>query len=163
MAVLVGFLSACAHSPSAPVVNSVPGEVQGVVEYPAESDRKSHDRQTQSESNTSVQDAYERPTAPPVEQPSVAPSVAPKGAVKSLYDRARHAQSESRWSDAIALAERGLRINRKQSELYLILSESYLAQGNEDQARAFAEQGMRYTEKRSAVGTRLQSIISKNE
>lgn len=51
------------------------------------------------------------------------------------------------WSAAIATAERGLRVDRRDVRLYLLIAKSYRALGDIDLSKQFAEQGLRYVSK----------------
>lgn len=48
------------------------------------------------------------------------------------------------WSAAIATAERGLRVDRRDVRLYMLIAKSYRALGDIDLSKQFAEQGLRY-------------------
>ncbi|ODS24680.1 hypothetical protein AB835_02055 [Candidatus Endobugula sertula] len=72
-------------------------------------------------------------------------------------------QSEEKLQDndfkgAIALAERGLRIDRKEAYFYQLLAEAYELLGNKTQSVYFAKQGLRYAPKNSGVYQRLQIL-----
>ncbi len=67
--------------------------------------------------------------------------------VESLLREARQAQARRQWSTAIELAERGLRLDRYQPRLYLVLAESYLQLGKWPASREFARLGLRFLSK----------------
>ncbi len=86
--------------------------------------------------------SYNRP------RPASGMSDAPKplgNAVGSLITQAQNQYQQGNYQGAIATAERGLRIDRRTPELYLILAKSYLQLGQTDQSAQFANQGLRYS------------------
>ena len=66
-------------------------------------------------------------------------------AVADLLSQARLQYRYGEYQYAVRTAERGLRIDRGQSEWYLILAESYLKLGSSGNAQQFARQGLRYS------------------
>lgn len=103
------------------------------------------------------------PEKPPIpaEPPAPAPqarTVAPVGnAVVSLAAQARAQYAAKNYQSAVATAERGLRIDRRAPELYLILAQSYVQLANTQLAQQFVQQGIRY----SQAGTEIaQSLLS---
>ncbi|HWV15084.1 MAG TPA: hypothetical protein VN030_06595 [Cellvibrio sp.] len=104
------------------------------------------------------------PVKPPV---PVAPSpvtpqtkaVAPVGnAVASLITQARGQYAAKNYSAAVATAERGLRIDRRAAELYLVLAQSYVQLANTQLAKQFVQQGIRYSQAGSDVAQSLLSL-----
>ena len=85
------------------------------------------------------------------------PSTAPEhsAAVVKLLSQARLQYRYGEYQYAVRTAERGLRIDRSQSEWYLILAESYLKLGSSGNAQQFARQGLRYS---SPVGQSYQRL-----
>ncbi len=85
------------------------------------------------------------------------PSTAPErsAAVVKLLSQARLQYRYGEYQYAVRTAERGLRIDRGQSEWYLILAESYLKLGSSGNAQQFARQGLRYS---SPVGQSYQRL-----
>lgn len=92
-----------------------------------------------------------------------ADSAAERGssAVSSLIQAARNAYQMGDYSGAIASAERGLRIDRREPELYLLLAQSYLAQARPDQAEQFARQGLRHSGSDTWVSQALKTLLSR--
>lgn len=101
-----------------------------------------------------VQDAEPEPEAPEprADQPSDAEAVA------GLSHQAREHYQAGNYSAAIAAAERGLRINRRTPELYLVLAQSYFQMAQHQQADQFAQQGLRYSEPGSVLTEALQAM-----
>jgi len=62
------------------------------------------------------------------------------------------------YDKAISLAERGLRISRKDPRLYLALSKAHKGEGNRQQSVYFAKQGLRYSERESDVSQALKQL-----
>lgn len=81
-------------------------------------------------------------------------------AVSSLIQAARSAYQTGDYTGAIASAERGLRIDRREPELYLLLAQSYLAQARPAQAEQFARQGLRHSSSGTWVSQALQALLS---
>lgn len=79
-------------------------------------------------------------------------------AIDSLAVAAGREYSNGDYQAAIATAERGLRINRRSADLYLVLAQSYLKLGQPDRARSFVEQGLRYAAPGSPVYESLQRV-----
>lgn len=79
--------------------------------------------------------------------------------VEKLIASANQYYQQQRYEQAIEQAERGLRVDRKESRLYLVLAKAYEGQGNKEQARYFARQGLRYAEKGSATQRGLSRLI----
>lgn len=95
------------------------------------------------------------PVTPP------APTINP--AVTSLTNQARAQYNARNYQAAIATAERGLRIDRRASELYLVLAQSYLQMSMPQQAEQFVQQGLRFAQTGSNVAQsllRVREIIS---
>lgn len=78
--------------------------------------------------------------------------------VERLLAQASQQLSQRSYSQAINTAERGLRIDRKESRFYLVLAESYQQLGNRKQAVYFANQGLRYADVKDSTYRRLQSL-----
>lgn len=107
---------------------------------------------------TACSSQQQRPTSAPVETPestgvqeptsgTESSSAAPESsaAVAELLTQARLQYRYGNYQYAVRTAERGLRIDRGQSEWYLILAESYLKLGSSGNAQQFARQGLRYS------------------
>lgn len=100
------------------------------------------------------------PETPEVVTPS-APVINP--AVTSLTNQARSQYNARNYQAAIATAERGLRIDRRASELYLVLAQSYIQMSMPQQAEQFVQQGLRFAQTGSSVAQsllRVREIIS---
>jgi len=143
LALLAGCTSSVTHYP--PVTDSVPGR---------------GDSQTPVEVEPAPGEVIvpETPDVPAQPQP---PLINP--AVNSLINQARAQYNAGNYPSAIATAERGLRIDRRTPELYLVLAQSYLQQSNTQQAKQFVQQGLRFAQSGSAVADslrRVQTIIA---
>ena len=124
--------------------------------------------------NTSTQQpapVIERPAAvPPQDQPAVvqpqpgavpAPVPAPAVLNPAAQSLARQATSQYQRQDyqgAIATAERGLRIERRAADLYLVLAQSYVQLGLPDKAQMFVQQGLRFAPKGSETESGLLRV-----
>lgn len=100
-------------------------------------------------------DSLPTTTAPSVSTPQVA-DVNP--AAQSLAKQARNMYSLKDYQGAIATAERGLRIDRRAADLYLVLAQSYDALGQTQKAVNFVNQGLRYAPAGSSTASSLQRL-----
>lgn len=97
-----------------------------------------------------------KPTPPPV--------VLPNQAVESLIRQARGQYQSQNFQGAIATAERGLRIDRRSADLYLVLAQSYVQLALPQKAKIFVQQGLRYAQQGSdaAIGLmRVQEAVGR--
>lgn len=87
------------------------------------------------------------------------PQVVARGAeaIDSLAIEAQQLYATRDYQSAIASAERGLRINRRSPDLYLVLAQSYLQLGQPERARSFVQQGLRY----AAPGTDVYQALQR--
>ena len=79
-------------------------------------------------------------------------------AALSLAKQARQQYQALNYQGAIATAERGLRIERRAPELYLILAQSYIQLSLPEKARMFMQQGLRFAPQGSETQTGLLRI-----
>lgn len=82
-----------------------------------------------------------QPGAVPVPAPAVA---ALNPAAMSLAKQARSQYQTQDYQGAIATAERGLRIERRAAELYLVMAQSYIQLALPNKAKMFVQQGLRF-------------------
>ena len=99
-----------------------------------------------------------------VKPPSVQPVAPTKAVISSplkqkLIKQSQQQLSNQNFSSAIALAERGLRVDRKEPRFYLVLSSAYYRSGNKSQSAYFAQQGLRYARKDSATYNALKQRL----
>lgn len=99
----------------------------------------------------------------PPELPDDPASGSATAAVVSLVDEARLAHDQGDYEAAIAVAERGLRIDRREPELYLIMAQSYLALDRSGKSAQFARQGMRHCPPDSHLYQALETTLSRAE
>jgi hypothetical protein len=76
--------------------------------------------------------------------PKPVPVVALNPAAQSLAKQARQQYLAQDYQGAIATAERGLRIERRAADLYLVLAQSYVQLGLPQKAEMFVQQGLRF-------------------
>jgi Tfp pilus assembly protein PilF len=100
------------------------------------------------------------PEAPQSRRVPAIPQEQPVRAVDRLLQESRDQLAVRDWQAAIASAERGLRIDRRQAELYLLLAEGYRGLGNYDRSVQFARQGLRHADQGSAIASALQGLIA---
>lgn len=79
-------------------------------------------------------------------------------AVISLIEQSRLAYEHGDYNSAIQSAERGLRIDRREPELYLVLAQSYLELARPAQAEQFAQQGLRHSLPDSRLYQALEDV-----
>jgi len=86
---------------------------------------------------------------------------APRGLpiVTRLLAQADAALQAGQWEQAIALAEKGLGIERKEPRFYVVLAAAYSQLSNPQQSQSFAKQGLRYADKQSVVASQLESYL----
>ena len=76
--------------------------------------------------------------------PKPVPVVALNPAAQSLAKQARQQYQSQDYQGAIATAERGLRIERRAADLYLVLAQSYVQLALPEKAKMFVQQGLRF-------------------
>lgn len=80
--------------------------------------------------------------------------------VERLFQQADAALQARNWQQAIALAEKGLRIERKEPRYYWVLATAYAQLSDKKQSQNFARQGLRYTSKDSRLARQLNAYLS---
>ena len=95
--------------------------------------------------------------APAAPAPDVAPP--PRDGAQVYVNSARAAYAQGEYQQTIALAERGLRINRYTGELYLVMAEAYAALGEVTQSVNFARLGLRYAGTNDTLRAALQALL----
>ena len=101
-----------------------------------------------------------QPGAVPTTAPTVAAGLNP--AAMSLARQARQQYQTLDYQGAIATAERGLRIERRSAELYLVLAQSYIQLALPEKAKMFVQQGLRFAAPGSEAAqglARAQEIV----
>jgi hypothetical protein len=93
-------------------------------------------------------------------QPGAVPTPVPatpalNPAALSLAKQARSQYQAQDYQGAIATAERGLRIERRAAELYLVMAQSYIQLALPGKAKMFVQQGLRFAPAGSEVATGL--------
>ncbi|MGI1680265.1 MAG: hypothetical protein K6L75_16105 [Cellvibrionaceae bacterium] len=71
-------------------------------------------------------------------------------AVQNMVVESNKLLANGDWEGAIAMAERGMRIDRRIPELYLVIAKGYAGLEDFSRANQFAQQGLRYAEKSSS-------------
>jgi hypothetical protein len=90
------------------------------------------------------------------------PVAVAEGVAAQLLGQAEANRRQQDWHGVIAVAEQGLRINRRMPHWYVLLAESYLAMQQPKVADAFVMQGQRYcrsTSKECAELLQLQQQV----
>ena len=83
----------------------------------------------------------------------------PQSVIDEIISEAAALQRQGRWQEAVAVAEQGLRIDRRQAAFYTLLGESYLALGDRVQAQRFANQASRLCREDCLAAERLQQRL----
>ena len=96
--------------------------------------------------------------AAPQVMPQTKPAAPIGNAVASLAAQARAQYQAKNYQAAVATAERGLRIDRRAPELYLVLAQSYVQLANVQLAQQFVQQGIRYAQAGTDVAQNLLKI-----
>lgn len=113
-----------------------------------------------------------KPTQPAVVQPQPGavpkpvPAVALNPAAQSLAKLARQQYQAQDYQGAIATAERGLRIERRAADLYLVLAQSYVQLALPEKAKMFVQQGLRFAAPGSDTAqglARVQELMTQGE
>ncbi|MEO0443828.1 MAG: hypothetical protein AAFZ92_08840 [Pseudomonadota bacterium] len=78
--------------------------------------------------------------------------------LESIIQQANEVLALGDTNKSIALAEKGLRIDRKQPRLYLVLAKAYLEKNNQQQSRFFAQQGLRYRSVDKMIESELRQL-----
>lgn len=140
MAALAGLvlLVGCAGSPYAP-----------------ERERSSIPVEELPEPETREPAEVQRPEPAEVEEPRT-PS-----AVDTLLNSARRQYDAGQYEAAIATAERALRMERGNAEIYLVIGHSYLALLQTEMAGQFARQGLAFAAAGSSVRRQLQALLTR--
>lgn len=110
---------------------------------------------THSQAPQGPEPVTEQPTVITPEQPAVVqpqpgavpksvPTVALNPAAQSLAKQAHQQYLAQDYQGAIATAERGLRIERRAADLYLVLAQSYVQLALPEKAKMFVQQGLRF-------------------
>ena len=79
--------------------------------------------------------------------------------VERLFSQADAALKAAQWQQAIATAEKGLRIERKDPRFYWVLASAYLELADKKQSQDFARQGLRYADKNSPLARQLSDYL----
>ena len=94
--------------------------------------------------------------------PKPVPVVSLNPAAQSLARQARQQYQAQDYQGAIATAERGLRIERRAADLYLVLAQSYVQLALPEKAKMFVQQGLRFAAPGSDVAqglARVQQVV----
>lgn len=76
--------------------------------------------------------------------------------VDTLAQQADNQLEEGNFDRAIDLAEKGLRIDRKDPRFYLVLASAYHQLNDKSQSASFAKQGLRYVNQNSGAYQQLK-------
>lgn len=104
------------------------------------------------------------PESPPMDEEPAVEAPRSDFAVNQLLNDARRHLSAGNWEAAGVSAERGLRIDRREPELYLVLAKAYVGLSEPQRALEFVRQGLRYTTNEFSPVTvdlkRLQAMLT---
>ncbi|WIO74063.1 hypothetical protein QP938_12270 [Porticoccaceae bacterium LTM1] len=92
--------------------------------------------------------------------PGQADSNKTERAVNGLLEKGWSLYSQQSYDASISVAERALRIDRYQADIYLLLAHNYLAMSQLSRAEQFARQGLTVTDKKSDSYSQLKDILT---
>jgi tetratricopeptide (TPR) repeat protein len=87
--------------------------------------------------------------------------VAPDGAVSRLLEEAWRHNKAGDYDRSNAVAERALRINHTEPEVYLVMASNYFAMTRLSLAEQLARQGLPLAGRNPAVKADLQSLLAR--
>ncbi|WP_438950970.1 tetratricopeptide repeat protein [Porticoccus sp.] len=93
--------------------------------------------------------------------PSSPVQVVPSGAVSSLLEEAWRLNEAGDYDRSNAVAERALRINHTEPEVYLVMASNYFAMTQLGLAEQLARQGLPLAGKNPGIKADLQSLLSR--
>jgi len=93
--------------------------------------------------------------------PSEPVQVAPGGAVRRLLEEAWRYNKAGDYDRSNAVAERALRINHTEPEVYLVMASNYFAMTRLSLAEQLARQGLPLAGRNPAVKADLQSLLAR--
>ena len=82
-------------------------------------------------------------------------------AVDELLEEAWGYHDDGEFERAIAVAERALRMDRRNAEVYLVMASGNYELYRNDRARQLANQGLAYAERGSATYRRLRDLLDR--
>lgn len=94
--------------------------------------------------------------------PAPAATVVPikaKSVIHELQQQGQVQLRQAQWREAIVIAERGLRVDRREAGFYWLLARAYQGLNELDSAAAFAQQGLRYAPRSSGLFQDLQTLL----
>lgn len=104
-------------------------------------------------------------SAPPQADEPRTPSIATTPSISrrvpltaKLVKQADSKLQQEQWDEAIVLAERGLRIDRKDPQFYRVLASAYRGLNDRRQSVYFARQGLRYVTNNVALKNKLEDL-----
>ncbi|MBU2886092.1 tetratricopeptide repeat protein [Gilvimarinus agarilyticus] len=98
------------------------------------------------------------PSAPAPVQPSMGNR---DSAVAALLERSLSEYRRGRYPQSVATAERALRIDRRNADIYLLLAKNYYRLEDNQQAAQFAQRGLRYCGDDRSLKWELERILNK--
>lgn len=147
----IALLAACASSPNEVVIRDATGAIPSPDKTPASDSEKAP-------KETSLQSDQQISTATAVIQNKQEQAVSPLQQRLRLSAQQRLAAGD--LQEAIVLAEKGLRIDRKDAQFYLVLARAYQQLNDKSQSSYFAQQGLRYAKKESQTYRELTRLAS---
>ncbi|MGS2718172.1 tetratricopeptide repeat protein [Eionea flava] len=142
---VVVLLTACASSPNEVVIRDAAGTIPSPTSSPKE-------RVLSSSSHAENKSTRNAEKATPENSVSIVRSVNEQSVSplqKKLRLSAQKHLAAGESEEAIRLAEKGLRIDRKDTQFYVVLARAYQQLNDTNQSAYFAQQGLRYAKKGS--------------
>ena len=94
-------------------------------------------------------------------EPTVTAPVSGNGAVQSLLEDARRLSRTGEYDRSNAVAERAMRIDHAEPEVYLVMASNYLAMTQLQLAEQLVRQGLPLAGQRPAVKRQLEALLSR--
>lgn len=102
---------------------------------------------------------------PPVKnEPDIVPgdtqvAMGTANAVHGLIDDAWDHYNGGEYDRAVAVAERAMRLNRRNPEIYLVMASAHYQRYRNDLARQLVRQGLSFSERGTRVHARLETLL----
>lgn len=145
---LMLLLSSCATYPPAPVTDAGGGH------------SASPEVEEVQPPSPAARDEAPLPSAPARTMPE--PSVGSRqSAVAALLTRCQSEYQSGHYQQSVATAERALRIDRRNAEVYLWLAKNYDRLGDRQQSAQFAQRGLRYSNGDRSLTWELERVLNK--
>jgi Flp pilus assembly protein TadD len=155
-------LSACGTSPKEVIIRDATGQVDTPMKASHEEVGSGSVHGAAVNNKTQAPSNSKNNTSPVVSVQPVSPeTIRPSSPLQQKILQSAQQKIAAKDSEgAIVLAEKGLRIDRKDPQFYIVLARAYKQLGDKQQSSYFARQGLRYVRKGSAEYQTLKRLAS---